>query len=63
MVMIDRVLLGLLVASIVFHALALRFDIVRIDESGGLRIDRLTGKVSICGVSVQRGAVCVPVKE
>ena len=61
--MIDRVLLGLLVASILFHALALRFDIVRIDDTAGFRINRLTGKISICGASAQRGAVCAAIKE
>ena len=63
MAIIDRVLLGLLVASILFHALALRFDVVRIDDTGGFRIDRLTGKISICGASAQRGAICMAAKE
>ena len=63
MAIIDRVLLGLLVASILFHALALRFDVVRIDDTTGFRINRLTGEISICGVSPQRATFCNPIRE
>ena len=40
--------------AIAFHALSTRFDFVRIGDSGGFRIDRLTGKVSVCGVAPPR---------
>lgn len=60
MAMIDRVLLGLLVVSILFHALALRFDVVRLDDTAGFRINRLTGEISICVASAQPAVVlCV----
>ena len=36
--------------AIVFHGLSNRFEFVRLDESGGFRIDRLTGNVTLCGV-------------
>jgi hypothetical protein len=41
----------LISAAIIFHGFSGRFDFVRVSDSGGFFIDRMTGDLFICGIS------------
>lgn len=50
----------ILAAALVYHAIALRFQVTHLNAMAIMRTDRMTGHVDVCWTRRNQGIVCEP---